>query len=555
MTRKPRPAAHVDLLRRAERRVRAKSSPVLPEILSPEEAAALVHELRVHQVELELQNDELRRVQAALKSSWDGLAESERRYRELYEAAPVGYLTLDADGRIRAANAVAAALLRAPVNALVGRRFSDFVAPERQDAWHRYRRALARGVLAGSRPLDLRAADGEAASVELGVSPMRDAGHLVGLHLALLDVTERRRAERELHESERRVRLITDALPVLVSFVDREERYRFVNAAYETWFGRPAAALRGCTVREVLGDAAYAFVASHVGGALAGVASRFEGELPYQTAGTRFVDVTYSPDVQEDGTVRGFYTTVLDLTALRRTEQALRAAAAETALAEQQERRKLAADLHDDVAQILSLASMKLRALEDAADPRAREELLGELAALVTAARRHVSSLSFQLSPPVLHDVGLVAAAEWLAEDLKGSYGLEVRLSAQAELDELDDATRVTLFRALRELLINVARHAGCREAHVRIARDEAVAEVEAEDRGVGFDPAAESGGFGLRSLCDRVEHMGGSVRIDSAPGRGTKVVVRAPFQGNGVRGSGEPGREMADGDPRTPGR
>ena len=150
------------------------------------------------------------------------------------------------------------------MDALLGRRFSDFVAPERQDAWHRYRRALGRSGSAGSFPLDLHATDGEAAHVEVGISPMRDAGQLVGLQVALLDVTERRRAEGKLRESERRVRLITDALPVLVSFIDREERYRFANTAYETWFGAPAAAVRGRTVREVLGEAAYAVLAPHI---------------------------------------------------------------------------------------------------------------------------------------------------------------------------------------------------------------------------------------------------------------------------------------------------
>jgi PAS domain S-box-containing protein len=377
--------------------------------------------------------------------------------------------------------------------------------------------------------------------VELGSAPLRETGETIGLQLALLDVTQHRRAERELRESERRVRLITDALPVLVSFVDRDERYRFVNAAYEAWFGAPAAEVRGRRVREVLGEAAYAVVAPYVASALGGASAHFVGELPYRVAGPRYVSVTYSPDVQEDGSVRGFYATVLDLTELYRAQQALRTAAAETALAEQRERRKLAADLHDDVAQLLSLASLKLRELEDAGAARVREELLAGAAGLVTAARERVSSLSFQLSPPVLHDVGLVAAAEWLAEDLQRRYGLEVRIEAEAELDDLDEATAVTLFRALRELLINVARHAGCSEARVRLARDGGGTRVEVEDAGLGFVPESGWTGFGLRSVCDRVEHMGGSVEIDAAPGRGTRVRVRAPAHAPAARGAEGP--------------
>ena len=108
---------------------------------------------------------------------------------------------------------------------------------------------------------------------------------------------------------------------------------------------------------------------------------------------------------------------VLDVTDLRSTERALRRAASAASLAEQQERRKLASDLHDDAGQLLSLASLKLRVLGSEAggesDARIREveEILAE-------ARRRISSLSFELSPPLLHDVGLVAAAQWLAEDL-----------------------------------------------------------------------------------------------------------------------------------------
>ena len=527
MTRKDHAAT---LRRRAESRLRSKAPPVPLEQRSPAEVAHLIQELRVQQTELELQNDELQRVQSALHASREELALSDQRYRQLYETAPVAHLTLDADGRIENANPAASALLGPEPRALVGRRFSDFVAPEHQDAWHRHRRALARGHAPQSQPLDLQSAGDVTAHVELASFALREGGQLVGVHVALLDVTERRRMERQRLETQR-LPFLTDALPVLLAFVDREERCTFVNTACEAWLGRPPAAVRGRTMRDVLDVETYALLGPHVARALAGAPESFEGDVPYPRPGRRYVSIAYSPDVGEDGAVRGIYVTILDLTALRRAREALRAAAAEAALGEARERRKLAADLHDDVGQILSLASLRLRALADATSAPEQDKLLQGVRALVSTARERVSTLSFRLSPPVLHDVGLVAAAEWLADEMKTSYQLEVQISAPHELEELDDAKRVTLFRALRELLINVARHAGCGEASVRIARVGGETEIEVEDGGGGFAAEAPTGGFGLRSLREGVEHIGGTVCIDSAPGRGTKVRVRVPIQ------------------------
>jgi signal transduction histidine kinase len=219
---------------------------------------------------------------------------------------------------------------------------------------------------------------------------------------------------------------------------------------------------------------------------------------------------------------------LLDVTELRSLARALRAAAVATSFAEERERRALASDLHDDAGQMLTLASLKLRALADTLGDRSADEIR-DLVALLAETRRRVSTLSFELSPPLLHDVGLVAAAEWLAENKQRRYGLVVHVAKGEEL-VLDEATRVTLFRALRELLINVAKHAGVGEAHVRIWRDGDVARVSVEDAGVGFDPEARHEGFGLLALRDRVGQMGGSVEIESAVGSGTRIAVSVPI-------------------------
>ncbi len=228
-----------------------------------------------------------------------------------------------------------------------------------------------------------------------------------------------------------------------------------------------------------------------------------------------------------DGVPRMLQFALVDVTELRSTERALRAATAAASAAEQRERRALAADLHDDAGQLLALASLKLRALRDELDGRCAAPV-HELEGILAETRRRISSLSFQLSPPLLYDVGLLAAAEWLAEEKGRLFGLLVHVAKGKEL-ELDEVTRVTLFRALRELLINVAKHAHVREAYVRIWRDAGVARVEVDDAGVGFDPAAGQKGFGLLALRDRVQQMGGRIEIRSAPGTGTRVVVSLP--------------------------
>jgi signal transduction histidine kinase len=131
----------------------------------------------------------------------------------------------------------------------------------------------------------------------------------------------------------------------------------------------------------------------------------------------------------------------------------------------------------------------------------------------------------FQLSPPILRDMGLTAAVEWLAEDIGASYRLRVHVEHDGE-PPLDEATRVTVFRSLRELLINTARHARTKAASVRLARDGNRLGVAVEDRGIGFDCTSHAPGFGLASVRERVEALGGRFEIDSEVGGGTRASI-----------------------------
>jgi signal transduction histidine kinase len=220
---------------------------------------------------------------------------------------------------------------------------------------------------------------------------------------------------------------------------------------------------------------------------------------------------------------------------LRKAHERLQIAASEAMWAEERERRKLAVDLHDGIGQLLALANMKLGMLRSSAEAHGLDAQLRDVEKLLAEANERSSSLTFQLCPPVLYDVGLVAAVQWLVEDLQNRYGLHVTLDADGQHGPLDEAARISLFRCLRELLINVAKHAGTSRANVRFRDAERSLVVAVEDIGVGMSPGTENDGYGLFSIRERMNQLGGTMQVESAPDQGTRVVLIAPI------GNGEP--------------
>lgn len=488
------------------------------------------HELRVHQIELELQNEELRRVQTTLEESHAAFAASERRYRDLFENAPVAYLQLDLEGRIRRANRAALALLDVSPAAIDRHKLSDLVSAPSQDAYFLHRRALLDGKRPAAIEIELRATERiPSIPVELHASLARLSGSPQDdLLVALLDLSARRRAEYDRAESERQRRLMADALPIPVSYVDSAERYQFCNASFASWHGLRAAEIRDRPLHEVLGTTAYAQVRDHVRAALWGETSRFEGEMLFAAAGRRWVSIVYAPDWSDDGSILGYYELVDDRSSLRRAELRVRDAAARAEMAEEEQRRTLAADLHDDVGQLVSLIVIKLRALQDALEGD-HARAVGEIHGLANQVRQRISSLSFELSPVLLFDVGLVAAAERLAEDIESKYGLHVELETHGEVEAIDDVTRVALYRAVRELLINAAKHAGTGQARLEFWAGADAIELRVIDDGRGFEPGNPTQGFGLVSLHNRIESLGGSLEIESVRGQGTTCRISLP--------------------------
>jgi len=242
-----------------------------------------------------------------------------------------------------------------------------------------------------------------------------------------------------------------------------------------------------------------------------------------------------SEDQQVDGVIITFTDITESKRGLEERAKQLRAFAFELTRAEESERQAIARDLHDDLGQLLSVVKLKLSKLQTGTIEEDALRIMMQIDELVGRAERSVRSLAVQLSPPVLYELGLVPALEWLAEEMQRNYDLSVELTDDGAVKPLEQAARAIVFRAIRELLINVARHAGVSEAHVSTQRvgDGLVATVS--DAGSGFDPneigTGPQRGFGLTSVRERLAYIGGSVQLASRPGRGTDVTLTVPLQ------------------------
>ena len=194
--------------------------------LHPDDVLELVHELQVHQIELEMQNEELRRSQ-------ETIIESRNRYVDLYDLAPVGYVTLDPQGLIVDLNLKGARLLGAPRNSLLQKPFILFVAPEDRQTFYAYLRQLPAGAAHQSCELELNPQQGPAGAVSLESLAMVEAGgKVIQYRTAIMDITRRRNAEDNLRRSEEKFRRLYEKAPLGYQSLDEDGIIREVNQAW-----------------------------------------------------------------------------------------------------------------------------------------------------------------------------------------------------------------------------------------------------------------------------------------------------------------------------------
>ncbi len=266
----------------------------------------------------------------------------------------------------------------------------------------------------------------------------------------------------------------------------------------------------------------------------------------------RTTDVLYNATVYRNpsGEVQGVFAAARDITehkrmdmelhtlheALRRRAAQLQNLASELTLAEQRERRRLAQLLHDHLQQLLYAARLSLSTFRRRVQDQDLQNMIQHVDALLGQCIDESRSLTIELSPPVLYDAGLAPALEWLARQMQQNYRLSVAVDADAEAEPEAEDIKVLLFQSVRELLFNVVKHAKARSARVKMSQaPDRQIRIDIVDNGVGLNldklhtQDVYGVGFGLFSIRERLEQLGGRLEMQAVPGKGTHVSIFAP--------------------------
>lgn len=241
---------------------------------------------------------------------------------------------------------------------------------------------------------------------------------------------------------------------------------------------------------------------------------------------------------------RGFRFLVAALAPLEHSHAAARNAALRVIMAQEDERRAISHELHDEVAQVLAGITLRLAGLTEtsAISARSLRQGIAKTQRIVERSVRRVHRFARELRPALLDDLGLIPSLRAYIRDLPGRGKLRIRFKAVSDVERLDNLRRTVIYRVAQQALSNVVRHAAAKEATVTIGRNDGAIRLEVKDDGKSFAAdAMQNGGksqrLGLLGMRERVELIGGTFAVDSARGVGTTVRAQIPFQGRPTRG------------------
>src|SRR5882762_1093688 len=470
----------------------------------------------------------------------DALRESEARLRTIIESEPECVKLLDHQGRLLDMNPAGLAMIEADsIDAVRGHSVLDVVAPEHRAAFEDLNRLVFAGE-SGRLEFEVIGLKGKRSWLATHAVPLRDASGTIRAVLGITrDISRRRIAERALVESEERFckAFYANALPLLITrlsdgmVLDANEAFRkLVNRSRDDILGQTTVAL-GVIDAELRASIIERLQTE-------GVVNDIELELHPKGSAPRagllsLVRIELGGQQCTLGTYR-------DVTEAKRAEEQLRASrAALRSLATRQqdiredERTRIAREIHDSLGQALTALKMQLVAAQDAAkEMPPLSARLAETAAMVDDLVKGVRRIATELRPPILDQLGLPAAVEWLAQDFSRRTGLRCKTAISPTDGAISSELATSLFRIVQEALTNVLRHAGATRVDIELGVKSDCVMLEINDDGSGITEAGMGpGSLGILGMRARAASLGGVLEVAPRSNGGTRVAAWFPFR------------------------
>jgi PAS domain S-box-containing protein len=460
--------------------------------------------------------------------------------RRLFSSNLLGMNIADLDGRIHSANDCFLEIVGYSRDELP-LSWVELTPPE----WHTVDQVKTEEVRATGKGLfwekEFLRKDGSRVPVQIAVTLLEESrDECVAL---VLDLTETKRAEAALRESERRYRSLYDNIPLMYFTLAYDGVIRSVNTHGAQELGYRPEELVGQPILRVFHPEDRTAVERR----MKDFAQRPEGVAKWEFRKVRkngsvlWVRETVTAIREPDGT-ESLMVVCEDVTDRKESEQRLveyqsqlQTLTSALAAAEERERRRIASGLHDEIGQVLAMTRLKMDELDRSAVAGEGRERINEICRLLDRCIASTRSLTFELASPALYELGLDAALEDLGERMEQHEGIRFRFAGDGSCKGFKGDHAIVLFRIARELVQNVVKHSRGTTLGIEIATIGDELRISVEDDGVGFDSTAadkalgSADGFGLFSIREQLDRLGGRLDIRSSPGEGTKVEVVVP--------------------------
>jgi len=471
------------------------------------------------------------------KRAEEELRESEEKFRSVFRDAGIGMAIVSPDGRFLAGNEAFSKYIGYTEEELLARTVQSVTHPE---DWpmlsEKLRRALADGVCFQGLQKRCLHKNGQVLWGECSASLIRDVhGNPQYFVAEVLDITEHKQAGQTLRESEERFRLVADTAPVLMWMSGRDKLCNFFNQCWLDFTGQSMEHEIGEGWASGVHPEDLTYCLKTYSGAFdARVDFEMEYRLKRFDGKYRWIVDYGVPRFESDGSFCGYIGSCIDITDRKSTEASLEELSGRLINAQEQERTRIARELHDDFSQRLALQGIGLAQLwkklpESEIEERAKVQ---ELMKRTQEISSDMHSLSHQLHSSKLEHVGLAPALMGLCKEFTSKFKIQIEFTDRADSFEIPKDVALCLFRIAQEALSNVFKHSQAKEARVELSGAKNEIELRIVDGGLGFDSALSNGkaGLGLISMRERLRLVGGRLSVHSVPMHGTEVAAEVPL-------------------------